>query len=425
MVRITEELVRKRSEHNEREIGTLEEIALHQEEIEKIEHLQNWCRHLKILLLQSNIISKIENLNKLKKLEYINLALNNIERIENLEGCESLKKLDLTLNFIGDLTSVKSLKNNIHLEFLCLLGNPCTDFKSYRQYVVASLPQLQILDSQEILRSERIKALQLFEDVEKQILDEIDLHNGKREKQRKSYSKEGDQSNKEIDEEGEDKSFWSEKTENTPEARIEIANHIRKSKESKNITEETRQKRVIRLFNKDGIPLNVNEAKIDFRFRDDDFNFYVLELHTYKHLDISFIDIDVQPFYIKVLIKGKVFQLTFDEEIKIAEASAKRSQTSGHLVITMPKMNREVKLLKPKPDPLEFLKESSENNTHSARREYLEIGSSQKDTYLDYTKICKQDDYTLKPLKPSRENVMEEKIPSADFTDNPEVPPLM
>ncbi|XP_039284215.1 protein tilB homolog isoform X3 [Nilaparvata lugens] len=339
MVRITEELVRKRSEHNEREIGTLEEIALHQEEIEKIEHLQNWCRHLKILLLQSNIISKIENLNKLKKLEYINLALNNIERIENLEGCESLKKLDLTLNFIGDLTSVKSLKNNIHLEFLCLLGNPCTDFKSYRQYVVASLPQLQILDSQEILRSERIKALQLFEDVEKQILDEIDLHNGKREKQRKSYSKEGDQSNKEIDEEGEDKSFWSEKTENTPEARIEIANHIRKSKESKNITEETRQKRVIRLFNKDGIPLNVNEAKIDFRFRDDDFNFYVLELHTYKHLDISFIDIDVQPFYIKVLIKGKVFQLTFDEEIKIAEASAKRSQTSGHLVITMPKVN--------------------------------------------------------------------------------------
>jgi protein TilB len=51
-------------------------------------------------LLQNNIISKIENLNKLKELEYLNLALNNISKIENLEGCESLRKLDLTVNFI-------------------------------------------------------------------------------------------------------------------------------------------------------------------------------------------------------------------------------------------------------------------------------------------------------------------------------------
>jgi protein TilB len=59
-----------------------------------------------------------ENVSRLKKLEYLNLALNNIERIENLEGCESLQKLDLTVNFIGELTSVQTLKNNIHLETL-------------------------------------------------------------------------------------------------------------------------------------------------------------------------------------------------------------------------------------------------------------------------------------------------------------------
>ena len=57
-----------------------------------------------------------ENLGKLKKLEYLNLAVNNIERIENLEGCERLKKLDLTLNFIGELTSVNALKNNYNLK---------------------------------------------------------------------------------------------------------------------------------------------------------------------------------------------------------------------------------------------------------------------------------------------------------------------
>lgn len=66
-----------------------------------------------------------ENLNKLKKLEYLNLAINNIEKIENLSQCESLQKLDLTLNFIGELSSVESLQSNIHLEELFLTGNPC------------------------------------------------------------------------------------------------------------------------------------------------------------------------------------------------------------------------------------------------------------------------------------------------------------
>jgi len=110
MVKITLELIRKRSEHNEGEISTLEEIALHQENIDKIEVIGRHCRYLKILLLQHNLISKIENLNMLKRLEYLNLALNNIEVIENLEGLESLKKLDLTVNFIGNLQDVKRLR---------------------------------------------------------------------------------------------------------------------------------------------------------------------------------------------------------------------------------------------------------------------------------------------------------------------------
>lgn len=80
MVRITEDLVRKRAEHNNLEISTLEEISLHQQDIEKIENLDKWCRDLKILYLQSNLIPKIENVGRLKKLEYLNLALNNVEK---------------------------------------------------------------------------------------------------------------------------------------------------------------------------------------------------------------------------------------------------------------------------------------------------------------------------------------------------------
>jgi protein TilB len=59
LILVTVDLVRKRSEHNEGDISTLEEIALHQENIDRIEGLDKWCRDLKILLLQSNLIPKI------------------------------------------------------------------------------------------------------------------------------------------------------------------------------------------------------------------------------------------------------------------------------------------------------------------------------------------------------------------------------
>jgi len=51
MVRITEDLIRKRAEHNELMISTLQEISLHQLDIEKIENIDKWCRDLKILYL--------------------------------------------------------------------------------------------------------------------------------------------------------------------------------------------------------------------------------------------------------------------------------------------------------------------------------------------------------------------------------------
>lgn len=59
-------------------------------------------------------------------------------------GCESLRKLDLTVNFVGLLSSVESLQHNAHLRELYLVGNPCTEFQGYRQYVVAALPQLKV-----------------------------------------------------------------------------------------------------------------------------------------------------------------------------------------------------------------------------------------------------------------------------------------
>ena len=44
-----------------------------------------------------------------------------------------------------------------------LTGNPCTDYEGYREFVVASLPQLRWLDGREVSKSERILATQVHQ----------------------------------------------------------------------------------------------------------------------------------------------------------------------------------------------------------------------------------------------------------------------
>ena len=264
MVFITEELIRKRAEHNEMMLSTLEEVSLHQQEIEKIEHIDKWCRELKILYLQSNLIPKLENLSHLKKLEYINLALNNIEVIEGLEKCECLKKLDLTVNFVGKISSVKSLRRNEFLEELYLTGNPCAQFDGYRDYVIASVPQLKTLDGNAIEKSERIKAEQNYKFLEEKIMLQEKEYLAEREIEREQGLKEMAE-NEENAEDGQE--FWNKPSKHTPEARYEIQKKIEKQnaeKEGRNKMDEVEKKEPRRLFDERGKPLNVNEARIDF-----------------------------------------------------------------------------------------------------------------------------------------------------------------
>ncbi|KAA6401331.1 MAG: putative protein tilB [Streblomastix strix] len=190
MVRITLDLIRKKSEHNESVLSTLEEIALHQLDIEKLEIIGQNCPKLKILLLQNNLIPKIENIRQLKELRYLNLALNLITRIEGLEECEFLDKLDLTANFVVDILSVENLRRNEHLRVIYFTGNPCCDYEGFRLYVVASLPQLQQLDGDTITQTERLRAEQemrngLRERIEAQQKAGMEKFNIHREKQRR------------------------------------------------------------------------------------------------------------------------------------------------------------------------------------------------------------------------------------------------
>uniref|UniRef100_A0A5F4VXH2 Leucine-rich repeat-containing protein 6 n=1 Tax=Callithrix jacchus TaxID=9483 RepID=A0A5F4VXH2_CALJA len=377
---ITEDLIRRNAEHNDCVIFSLEELSLHQQEIERLEHIDKWCRDLKILYLQNNLIGKIENVSKLKKLEYLNLALNNIEKIENLEGCEELAKLDLTVNFIGELSSIKTLKHNIHLKELFLMGNPCATFNHYREFVVATLPQLKWLDGKEIEPSERIKALQDYSVIEPQIREQEKDHCLKRSKlkeeaQRKHQEEdknEDERSNpgsdghwytdinatlssleskdhlqapdmqeyntKKLDESEDDLEFWNKPCLFTPESRLETLRHMEKQrKNQEKLSEKKKVKPPRILITGNGNALNVNEPKIDFSLNDNEKQI-ILDLAVYRYMDTSLIDVDVQPTYVRVMIKGKPFQLVLPAEVRPDSSSAKRSQTTGHLVICMPKV---------------------------------------------------------------------------------------
>ncbi|KAK7073405.1 Protein tilB [Halocaridina rubra] len=229
-------MVRKCAEHNEGELSTLEEIALHQRDIERIEHLHRWCPRLRILLLQGNLISHIENLGRFRDLEYLNLALNNLESVQGLERCEALNKMDFTGNFITDLTSLTSLQDLPNLRELYLTGNPCTFYRGYRSWVICTLLSLKELDGTPITRSERLKALQVLYQAEATVREDQEAAIEKRKMEKQNYKKEEtEKQNKEKVRNISDEELWQESSEHTPEARLALHRELeeRRKKEEK------------------------------------------------------------------------------------------------------------------------------------------------------------------------------------------------
>uniref|UniRef100_A0A087X5W7 Leucine-rich repeat-containing protein 6 n=1 Tax=Poecilia formosa TaxID=48698 RepID=A0A087X5W7_POEFO len=432
---VTEELIRRRAEHNDCEILSLEEVSLHQQDIERIEHVDRWCRELRILYLQNNLIPRIENVGRLKKLEYLNLALNNIQVIENLEGCESLRKLDLTVNFVGLLSSVESLQHNAHLRELFLVGNPCTEFQGYRQYVVTALPQLKWLDGTEISRSERIRASQGLEQVRsttRQGEETRDLEVKANLIQTFPdglnvcvflLSSQDDKENLRSAEE-EEQDFWHTPCSFTPESRLEAHRRLEEEKNANRKEPEKKNKPPRTLITADGRVMNINEPKLAFSLTEDEENdAVVLDLAVYRHMDTSLMDVDVQPTYARVSVKGKMFQVVLPAEVKPDSSTARRSQTTGHLVLTMPRAEGELRVQKPVPRRRRDAPSRSsaeDRNRKDKIPERLEVDPSKRKS-VDITNIVSE--------RSSGEDLQEKQDLTAElpegFMDDPEVPPLI
>ena len=348
MGRITQELLRKRAEHNDGILSTLEEISLHQENIERIENLEYYCRHIKILYLQDNIIEKLENLDKLKELEYLNLAVNSIQKIENLEKCESLNKLDLTMNFV-DIENLKEscdcLSKVPSLREIYLTGNPCEKFKYCRDYVIGRCPQIIIYDGNEVKKSERIKAREMMEFMEKELEKESKQHvifkqNDPSEKDPNKYSVEYRRNLY--------KDLEKEKLENERK---------RKEESSKpGLWDEPVIKEVPPpVYKENGEVRICNQGRYDV-FLDEDI--YTTAITTFriklpKFLDTSKIKVDLNPNYVRVDVNGKITQWRFDNDIIVEKATVQRSTTTGDLEIKAP-----MAFVKPRVDKIKKIEEN-------------------------------------------------------------------
>ncbi|CAH8676673.1 Dynein regulatory complex subunit 3 [Schistosoma haematobium] len=114
------------------------------ERIEGIGHLT----HLRWLDLSFNNIEKIDGLQNLVNLEDLTLYNNRITTLENMENLKKLQVFSIGNNYITELSNIKYLRQFLHLQSVCLHGNPISKNDDYKLYIHAMLPNLFYLDYQ-------------------------------------------------------------------------------------------------------------------------------------------------------------------------------------------------------------------------------------------------------------------------------------
>lgn len=241
----------------------------------------------------------------------------------------------MTLNFI-DIEDLKQSTDNLKkvpsLRDLYLTGNPCEQWSGCKNYVIASLPFLAFLNGNEILKSERIQAVQQFpfleKELEKAALENIikkendpDKDNPNRytkEYRRKLY--------KEIEEE-------------------KIETEKKKNEKSKSPWDFEEPKGPYPVYKDNGEIRVCNQGKYDFYFNEDIFvsGITLFELKLPKYLQTTQIQVDLNPQYVRVVVKDKTTQLKFSHEIIVEKSVIQRSTTTGHLLIKSPILGFEAK----------------------------------------------------------------------------------
>lgn len=235
--------------------------------------------------------------------------------------------------------------------------------------------------------------------------------------------------NPELDEEQQEREFWHTPCSFTPESRLETHRHLEEKRRAKEKENEKKPKPPRTLITADGRVLNVNEPKLDFSLtEDEENNTVVLDLAVYRHMDTSLIDVDVQPSYARVHVKGKIFQIVLPAEVKPDSSTAQRSQTTGHLVLSMPRAEGEIKATKTvrRPASKTMNSSSSEDKTrNNPVPQRLEVDPAASRTVDLANIIPKHQSAKHGPLETTVTAPPPTSGSSVGFVDDPDVPPLI
>jgi protein TilB len=163
--------------------------------------------------------------------------------------------------------------------------------------------------------------------------------------------------------------------------------------------------------------------RVDFIPIEDDGEKLILTVKAYKYMDSSLINVDVQPNYVRVSLKGKSLQLALEEEVKSDSSTALRSQTTGYLVIQMPKVNP---IIRPKVDEKAIKKLNDKMEvTKNEKSNFLEVDESKIKNRIDLANIVNDNKNKVDTFHEKYKKVVyKERENSPDFVDNCDVPPL-
>jgi len=213
--------------------------------------------------------------------------------------------------------SICNLKSNAVLEDLYLTGNPCEQWAGFRAYTIAHLPQLKQLDGQLILPHDRIQARGRLHLLQEE-LDREKLSATQTKKERLgSYTK---------------------------ESRDEMYLELAAQKEEKERRDRHRMglepkipRNIPGVWNDRGEIRQCNEGKYNFKLDDaGDPAKIVFELGVPKYLDTTAMEVDVNPWYVRCVVKEKVTQLKLPAEVCPDSSVVQRSRITGVLRIEMP-----------------------------------------------------------------------------------------
>ena len=176
---------------NLEKLKRLQTLNLSSNMIEKMQKLET-LTELRELNLSRNFIKVIECVDNMGKLEDLNLCGNQIASIPRhaMKKLRSLKVLKLSHNKLESLLEITKLRPLQDLTNLDLQGNPFTSLPHYRQFIVYHLRSLHVLDDQTITREERREADMRFAQEEVQRLE------GELIKQEKLYQASQDEKDK-------------------------------------------------------------------------------------------------------------------------------------------------------------------------------------------------------------------------------------